>query len=83
MSNTEWLADARRKVDNAASEIRAAGTPVMDLRQLTDEVRKLHTRIRDLLEHVDSVQQNLATHEQVLGQIGAYDAASNQREEHR
>lgn len=48
--------------------------PVMDLRRLTDQIGKLHALLGEQSERISSLESNLASHENVLGKIGAYEA---------
>ena len=48
--------------------------PIMDLRRLTEQVRKLHALLGEQSERISSLESNLASHEKVLGKIGAYEA---------
>ena len=48
--------------------------PVMDLRRLTDQIIKLHAALDEQSERIASLESNLASHESVLGEIGAYEA---------
>ena len=76
----EWAAEARVSAVSEAAEIRAADAPVMDLRRLTEAVFKLNASICGLQVDLASTQANVATHEQVLGLLGAYDAVKDREE---
>ena len=47
---------------------------VMDLRKLTDQVRKLHALLGEQSQRISDVELRLREHEEVLGKIGAYEA---------
>ena len=71
------MGDIERMRYNEPEEQRSVAVerePVMDLRRLTEQVRKLHALLGEQSERISSLEKNLASHEIVLGKIGAYEA---------
>ena len=63
-------------IRSAARVDAAAPSPVLNLRQLTERIEKLHSLLREQQSRIDSLEANLAGHEKLLGEIGAYETVN-------
>ena len=63
-------------IENIRAVELAQPGPVLNLRELTHQIEKLKHLLREQQSRIDSLEANLAGHEKLLGEIGAYETVN-------